>query len=63
VVVTLHLNQESILIASWRNQIRIHFELVANRGFWGRRDMSGLEFYICGIVGRHLTPAHVYVRL
>ena len=23
-VVTLHLNQESILIASWRNQIRIH---------------------------------------
>jgi hypothetical protein len=24
VVVTLHLNQESILIASWRNQIRIH---------------------------------------
>jgi hypothetical protein len=25
VVVALHLNQDSILIASWRNQIRIHF--------------------------------------
>jgi hypothetical protein len=24
VVVALHLNQDSILIASWRNQIRIH---------------------------------------
>jgi hypothetical protein len=35
VVVALHLNQDSILIASWRNQIRIHFELIANRGFWG----------------------------
>jgi len=24
VVVALHLNQDAILIASWRNQIRIH---------------------------------------
>ena len=24
--------------------------------------MSDLEFYICGMVGRHLTRAHVYVR-
>ena len=24
--------------------------------------MPGPEFYICGLVGRHLTRAHVYVR-
>ena len=61
-VVALHLNQDSILIGSWRNQIRIHLSLIANRGFWGRRDMPDLEFCIFGIVGRHLTRAHVYVR-
>src|SRR5258705_8073892 len=61
-VVALHLNQDSILIGSWRNQIRIHLSLIANRGFWGRRDMPDLEFCIFGIVGRHLTRAHVCVR-
>jgi hypothetical protein len=24
--------------------------------------MPDLEFYICGMVGRHLTRAHLYVR-
>jgi len=62
VVVTLHLNQESILIGSWRNQIRIDLSLIANRGFWGRRDMPDLEFCNSGMVARHLTRAHLYVR-
>jgi hypothetical protein len=26
------------------------------------QHVSDLEFYICGMVGRHLTRAHVYVR-
>jgi len=37
------------------------FELIANRGFRGRRDTPDLEFYICGMVGRHLIRAHVYL--
>jgi hypothetical protein len=43
-VVALHLHQDSILIGSWRNRIRIHLSLIANRGFWGEETCSISNF-------------------